>query len=88
MYYMESMLVNILTGFSGALIFLFLFWKKLKDDYSSEIIFKSAFSIIIGVLISWGLSLKFLPDTYLWLSALGAMGGAGLCKCSFQNKIL
>src|SRR5512146_2032657 len=71
------MLVNFVIGFVGMLFVLFIFWKKLKEDYSSEIIFKSSFAIIIGILIGWGIAVRFVPSAFLWLSVIGGLSGLG-----------
>lgn len=80
-----GMLVNLGTGILGVLFFLFLFWKKLKEDYSSEIIFKSAFSIIIGILIGWGIALR-IYGPFLWLSFLGAILGLIFANSKFKIR--
>ncbi len=67
------MAVNVL----GIFIFLFVFWKRLREDYSSEIIFKTAFYILIGILIGFLLSLKFLPVAFFWFTFVGALLGLG-----------
>jgi hypothetical protein len=68
-----SVAVNIL----GVFVFLFIFWKRLHEDYSSEIIFKTVFYILTGVLIGFLLSLKFIPTAFFWLMLTGAMFGLG-----------
>ncbi len=79
------MLVNVLVCLLGALIFTFLFWKRLSEDYSSYIIFTSAFYIFIGVLVFYLLSLKLLPTWFFYFELVGA--GAGLSFAIFKFKI-
>lgn len=69
------MIASLITSFVGILIFLFIFWKRLKEDYSSEIIFKTASTILSGILIMWLLSLRFFPSGFLWFIFLGALSG-------------
>lgn len=69
-----SILVNIL----GTFVFLFIFWKRLKEDYSSEIIFKTAFFILVGILIGFLLSLKFISAASFWFTFVGALLGLGI----------
>ena len=71
------MIPTIFAAGAGLIIFLFLFWKRLKEDYSSEIIFKSAFNIIIGIALGWLISFKLIPGAFLWLSFAGALLGLG-----------
>lgn len=66
-----SLGVNVL----GIFVFLFLFWRRLRDDYSSEIIFKSAFNILIGILLSFLVWLKFDQIGIFWLSLIGSILG-------------
>jgi hypothetical protein len=86
MLYNWLMLVNILVSTLGVLVFLFLFWKRLKEDYASEIIFKTASSIIIGILIGWGISFKFFPDLFFWTSLTGALVGLIFAILKFKVK--
>lgn len=71
----------------GILTFLFIFWKKLKEDYTSNIIFTVGFYIIIGILIGGLLTLFLLSSRvpksavfnpyglWFWGSLIGAMVG-------------
>lgn len=68
-----SLAVNIL----GIFVFLFIFWKRLREDYSSEIIFKAAFFILIGILIGFLVSFKFLTIASFWFTLVGAFWGLG-----------
>lgn len=73
--YNDQMIVGLLVSLLGVLVFLFIFWKRLKEDYASEIVFKTAFSIIFGVIIATLISLKFFADWFLFAGLLGAMAG-------------
>jgi branched-subunit amino acid transport protein len=77
-----SILINLL----GIFVFLFIFWKRLREDYSSEIIFKTAFEILIGILIGSLLSLKFPQAGFFWLAILGALMGLTLAILSLKVK--
>lgn len=76
-----SLFVNLI----GLLIFLFIFWKKLKEDYSSEIIFRSGNLILIGVLIFYLISLNYFGGWYLWFGFIGGL--LGLITASYFQKI-
>ncbi len=69
------MLANIVVSVTGTLMFLFIFWKRLKEDYVAEIIFKVAFYILTGVLIGFILAFKFFPSWFLWTPFAGALLG-------------
>ena len=81
------MLANILVGFLGTLVFLFIFWKRLKEDYVSEIIFKAATYILLGVLISYLLSFKFLPGWFIWFAFIGSLLGLILSINTLKIKL-
>lgn len=80
--WIASIPVNLL----GILVFLFIFWKRLKEDYSPEIIFRSAFNILIGVGILYLIALKFLPVGSFWLSSIGAVLGLALSMFTLRVK--
>jgi hypothetical protein len=80
------MLIDIPVGFIGIIIFLFIFWKRLKEDYSSEIIFKTAFSALTGILIAELIAAKFYPPAFLWFEFLGGIGGLGAAVLSFRVR--
>lgn len=42
---------------AGSFLFLFIYWKRLREDYSSELIFSSAISFILAILAGLLLSL-------------------------------
>ncbi len=47
----------------------------MKEDYASEIIFKAALSVFLGILLGWALSLRFFPKWFLWSEFLGFILG-------------
>jgi hypothetical protein len=79
------MLVNILVSILGIILFLFIFWKRLKEDYSAEIIFKVCFYILVGVGAGWALSVIFFPVCFFWLAFTG--GVLGLVIAFFLLKV-
>jgi MFS family permease len=83
--YNYFMLVNILVSVLGILIFLFLFWKRLKEDYAGEVIFEFAAYILAGCGIGFLISLKFFPNWFFWATLTG--GSAGLAITLFRFKI-
>lgn len=79
------MLTVVLTGFIGMMTFLFLFWKRLKEDYSSEIIFKTSSYVILGILLGYIVSARFFREWFLYAELLGVV--AGLWFANFRFKI-
>ena len=61
------MIANILTNLIGVLVFLFIFWKKLREDYTSETIFSLAALIFAGMIISSIVSFNFFPEWHVLL---------------------
>ena len=80
------MLINIVVAIFGVLIFLFLFWKRLKEDYSAEIIFESATFILVGIGVGWAASGKFFPSWFFWASLSGGIAGLLLAILRFKVK--
>jgi hypothetical protein len=86
MLYNWFMLVNIAVTLLGVLMFLFIFWKRLKEDYASEIIFQSATFIILGIFIGSFLSSRLFPNWFFWASLLGGSAGLTLAIIRFKIK--
>lgn len=72
---------------AGILTFLFLFWKKLKEDYLSSIIFTSAFSMLLGVAAGLILSKFFFPSYWFWASLVGITIGLLISARRFNLRI-
>ncbi len=80
------MIANTLVNLAGALLFLFIFWKKLKEDYTSEIVFSSAFAIFIGVIVSSLLSYNFFREWFFWAQLLGGIVGLLVAISRFKMR--
>lgn len=80
------MIVNFLLILLGIILFLFIFWKRLKDDYSSNIIFGSGFAIILGIVLGLGLSKFFIPLWFFWTAFVGSLLGMFLMILKFKLK--
>lgn len=76
---------RIATNFLGLIIFLFIFWKKTKEDFSSEIVFKSASLVLLGSSMFYLISFNFFPDWFLWFAFFG--GILGLTLAIFSQKV-
>lgn len=75
-------MITIATSFLGIVTFLFIFWKRMKDDYAAPIIFSVSFYILLGILAGWFISYKFFPNLFLWTAFVGALAGlsAGILR--------
>lgn len=80
------MLVKLGLGFLGIILFLFIFWKKLREDYSSEIIFQTAMTSLVGLGLGLALSRLILPAWFFWFGFLGAVAGLSLMLARFKLK--
>jgi len=82
------MWLEIIFGLVGILLFLFLFWKKLKEDYESEIIFTSAFYILFGIAGGLLISVRFFPTWWFWFVFLGSAVALLISATKFKLRIL
>lgn len=80
------MLVNLAVTILAVLIFLFIFWERLREDYAAEIIFQSATYILVSVGVGWALSLRFFPAWFFWASFIGGLTGLSLAILRFKVK--
>lgn len=94
-----SIFLDLLVLVFGSLVFLFFFWRRLKEDYSSSLIFSSGLTVIFAVLIGVGLSkipsglLKpsqvFAPqELWFWGGFLGFLAGFGISLRRFKLRIV
>ena len=70
----------------GILIFLFIFWKRLKEDYAAEVIFQSATYVLIGLGVGWAASAWFFPEWFFWASLIGGIIGLAFAILRFKVK--
>lgn len=70
----------------GILIFLFLFWRSLKEDYSSTLIFNSASFIIAGLLVGHYAS-KLIPESWFWMSLVASFLGLTLGAFKYKMRL-
>lgn len=80
------LIANILTNGFGILVFLFLFWTRLKEDFASEIIFKLGFGILVGIFTGVILSKSFSFNYFLWLGFVGGCVGLSATALKFKSK--
>jgi hypothetical protein len=80
------MLVNLGVTLLGILIFLFIFWKRLREDYAAEIIFQSATYILVGLGVGWAASARFFPLWFFWAEIAGGLIGLSFAILRFKVK--
>jgi hypothetical protein len=80
------MLVNFLLGIVGVLFFLFIFWERLNEDYSSDVIFQVATAVLAGIAVGLIAAKLFAPAWFFWISTLGALAGMSLMLVKFKLR--
>lgn len=80
--------VEIITTFVGVLLYLFFFWKRLKDDYIRNQIFTTAFYGLVLLGSGYLISLYFFNTLRFWLSLVGAITGFLLGIFRYKLKVL
>jgi len=60
----------VIANILGVFLFLYLYWKRLKEDYSAEKIFNSGFIVLSGIFLGMAIS-KIFPNVYwFWIIIL------------------
>lgn len=72
------MFVLIIFNLLAVLTFLFLFWCKLREDYTSSQIFTTAIYVLVGIGLGVLLSLSISRNWSFWFSLVGICLGFGL----------
>jgi hypothetical protein len=81
------MLSGILTSLLGIVLFLFLFWKRLKEDYLGSQIFSTAFYVLVGILAGFILSRRFFPLAWFWAEIVGIALGFSLGVLRYKLRL-
>ena len=81
------MIAMIVVSIVGASLFIFLFWRRLKEDYSSDIIFSTSLFTLLGIGLSLAISLYAFSNYWFWISVLGASVGllTGIVKYNLRT---
>ncbi|MFZ5932886.1 MAG: hypothetical protein ACOYT7_02315 [Patescibacteria group bacterium] len=89
LYYLlaDTMIANIFVNSLGVVVFLFIFWKKLKEDYVANVIFTTAFYMLVGVILGFFASRRFLPPAWFWLELLGLSLGLLLGIVRYKLRV-
>lgn len=69
------MVITILLNVFAFFVFLFLVWKRLKEDYPVENVFSLSFMTVFGLILGYLLAKRFLPDYWFWMILLGVLIG-------------
>lgn len=80
------MILRIIFSIISSLVFLFFFWRKLKEDYTQNQLFSVAFYSLFGILVFSLIGSYLAPEWVFWLSMLGSFIGfiIGVGKYHFR----
>lgn len=67
-------------------MFLFTYWKRLREDYSESYVFTSAFYVLFGLTISVLISLYYFDDWWFWFGFIGALAGTFAAIFKFKLR--
>lgn len=79
-------MLSIFFNIFGVLVFLFVFWKRLKEDYASKMIFTSSFYMLVGLFAGKLVSFYFFPLWWFWSGFLGVSLGFVLGVLRFKLR--
>jgi len=65
----------VISNVFGMLLFIYLFWRRLKEDYSSDIIFSTALTTLLGLGVALFIALYVFPKYWFWITFVGASIG-------------
>jgi hypothetical protein len=65
------MISEILVDIVGVFIAFFVFWKRLREDYTKEQLFSLSFYLFFGVILANTISAKYYPAGWFWASIFG-----------------
>lgn len=81
------MVANIVANTLGIFFLLYFFWKKLKEDYASTIIFTTAVYALLGVLVGYLISLEFFSQWWFFWETLFLFVGLVVGVLRFKLRI-
>ena len=68
---MNVTILTVVINLIGLFLFLFTFFRRMKEDYASDLIFTTAFYMLAGLGVGYALSRIFLPYWWFWLIVSG-----------------
>lgn len=69
------MLLTIIINLISVFIFLYILWTRLKEEYSSSLIFSAGFTISAFVVLGNIITFRLFPKYWFWASFLGVAIG-------------
>lgn len=81
------MAVKLLLNAFGIMIFLFLFWRRLREDYAVNVIFNTAFYMLLGAAAGYLSSWLLFSSWWFWVSFFGISLGLSLGILRYRLRI-
>jgi len=80
------MIFKIALSLVGVLVFIFIMWKRLREDYGDTTVFTSSFYIIFGILAGVLFSLYFNHEWWFWSGLAGSFVGYAASIIKFKLR--
>ena len=81
------MLITILINIFAFFVFLFVAWKRLKEDYPAENVFTLCFVTALGLLSGYLVARQFAPAFWFWMEILGVLIGFIVIVLKIKLKV-
>jgi len=82
------MIAIVFFNLVGVLVFLFIFWKRLKEDYIGNQIFGISVIMLISLVLSRMIANQFAPDFWFWFSLIGQIFAISLGVLRYHTKLI
>lgn len=79
-------LLKIVFVLVSVILYLFILWKRLKDDYTPNLIFSTAFTTLVIALFFYLLAFKFIPSLAFWFMFGGFVFGISFNIFRYKYK--
>ncbi len=83
-----SLFLKLIFIVLASTFFLYVFWKRLKEDYMDYQIFSTGFYTLFGISLGSIVASYFAPIWWFWLSLLGGLIGIFLGILRFRLKFI
>jgi len=82
------MITIVFFNLVGVFAFLFIFWKRLKEDYIGNQIFGIAVIMLISLILSKIIANQFAPNFWFWFSLIGQIFAISLGVLRYHTKLI
>jgi len=81
------MILEIPLGILGIVLFLFLYWRRLKDDYVANHIFTSALIIVLSLFFGLFIASFVVPLWWFWIALVSLVCGILVSVKKFRMRV-